>query len=83
MMTNGGLVEVYETPYERSLSAYDHANEGVLKLSVDGRLDPTAATHMRYQSASFEMLTAIHETLERMERLLSQIERNSRPAAEG
>lgn len=64
----------YETPYERAHVAHDKANEQVLYLGSRRALSPEDATHMRFQSASFEMLTAIHEVLEQIERRLATIE---------
>lgn len=66
------LPRAVEAAHVRAGAAWDRANESVVQLGEDGLLDPVSAAQMQYQAANFEMLTAIHETLE-------TIARNTRP----
>lgn len=58
----------YKTPFERAQSRFEQANETVVQLGTARALDPISAAKMQYQAAQFEMLTAIHEVVERIER---------------
>ena len=58
----------YETPFERAQTAFESAKDGLAGLVETGEVSKAEVTAMQFQQAQMEMLTALHEVAERIER---------------
>lgn len=58
----------YEPPFERAQTAFESARDGLAGLIETGEVSKAEATMMQFQQAQFEMLSALHEVAERIER---------------
>ena len=58
----------YEPPFERAQTIFESAKDGLAGLVQTGEVSKAEATAMQFQQAQVEMLTALHEVAERIER---------------